>query len=63
MNDTYTELQRRLTVAEERNRANIERRNELILKMKKMNIKILTSKLQIGDDVKKRVESKLSTLL
>lgn len=34
MNDTYTELQRRLTVAEERNRANIERRNELILKMK-----------------------------
>ena len=34
MNDTYTELQRRLTVAEERNRANIERRNELIQKMK-----------------------------
>ena len=27
------------------------------------NIKILTSKLQIGDDVKKRVEVKLSTLL
>lgn len=28
-----------------------------------INIKILTSKLQIGDDVKKRVEVKLSTLL
>ena len=28
-----------------------------------MNIKILTSKLQIGEDVKKRVEVKLSTLL
>lgn len=34
MNDTYIELQRRLTVAEERNRANIERRNELLQKMK-----------------------------
>ena len=28
-----------------------------------MNIKILTSKLQIGEDVKKRVEKKLETLL
>lgn len=28
-----------------------------------MNIKILTFKLQIGDDVKKRVEKKLETLL
>ena len=28
-----------------------------------MNIKILASKLQIGDDIKKRVEKKLETLL
>lgn len=34
MSDSYTELQRRLTVAEERNRANAERRNALYEKMK-----------------------------